>query len=354
MALTHIIAHRIQRLTPGEAATIKVRETCWSQNGRIEECFRELKLCVMKRFSKEYGRFSDDHASHPLSSWLGQYSDEKMGFESVSKNAMTHFKTELDKTEALVDGFVFFAHEVLEHESVIHVFFVQHNTGQFIDGELDLSESFYLDTSNVCLAAKINMTDWQSGDTHRASSALTLLRWRGEKELSDVFVDVVGFAEKIDVSADTEEFLSTVASYTKDLPEEVAFQTKKQVVDYCLEQDKVGKPVVMAELSRELKETKVPFDDNNGEADTVECKALPDFAAFVAQSQPVAKPELIPDKSQLRQFVRISGRDNNLSMSFTSSCLGDSIVYDPDSDSLTINNIPASLKTRLAKHLQGR
>jgi nucleoid-associated protein len=40
-------------------------------------------------------------------------------------------------------------------------------------------------------------------------------------------------------------------------------------------------------------------------------------------------------------------------MSFSSSCLGDTIVYDPATDSLTIRNIPTGLKARLAKHLKG-
>ncbi len=352
MALSHIIAHHLQRPDPSATTTLTLRDSCWAKNGRIEECFRELKHCVIRRFSKDYGRFSDDHGAHPLSSWLKQYSEDKMSFESFSKKAMEHFKIELDKTEVPLDGFLFFGHEQLEHESAIHIFFVQHNTGQFIDGDVEVNESFYLDTSNVCLAAKINLTDWQSGDVHRAANSLTLLRWRGEKELTDVFVNFIGFAEKIDVSADTEEFLNIVSDYTKDLPEDVAHYTKKQVVDYCLEQDKIGKPVVINELSTQLKDNPAPAKENADGSVSPPPPKLPEFASFVSENKPESKPDLIPDKSKLRQFVRISGRDNNLSMSFSSRCLGDTIVYDPNSDSLTIKDIPSSLKARLAKHFQ--
>jgi nucleoid-associated protein len=358
MPLRSIIPHQIQREAPDVTSALLIRDSCWQQNGRIEECFRELKFCMMRRLSKEYGRFSDDLGSHPFASWLGQYLGEKLSFESMTKKTMEHFKIELDKTDVLTNGFIVFAHEELEHENTLHIFFVQHNTGQFIDGELDISESLYLDTSNVSLAAKINIGDWQSGDAHRASSAVTLLRWRGEKELTDVFVNTIGFAEKVDIAADTDEFLSVVSDYTDELPEETAFQTKKKVIDYCLEQEKIGKPVAIESLSQELKENPpiVPesIGDESSEPSTSEKISLPEFADFVAEKKSTIKPELIPDKSRLRQFVRISGRDNNISMSFTSSCLGDTIVYDPATDSLTINNIPASLKTRLAKHLQGK
>jgi nucleoid-associated protein len=360
MALTHIITHRIQRQDPLKEATVALRENCLSKNGRVEECFRELKHGVIKRLGKEYGRFSDDSANHPVSNWLREYTQDKLSFESFTQKAMSQLKDALDKTEEVLEGFLFFAHETQEAVEYMHIFMVQHNTGQFVDGELEMSESFHLDTGGVTLSAKVNITDWQSGDEHRSSNALTLLRWRGEKELSDAFADFIGFAEKVDLGAETEAFLGLVADYTKDLPEAAAHQTKKQVVNYCLEQDKIGKPVVMSELSSELKDNPAPKkssnkdDDNEGdqEGDTHLQIDLPEFASFVEQQQPARKPELIPDISQLRQFVRLSGRNNQMSRSFASSCLGDTIVYDPESDSLTIKDIPPKLKARLAKLLQ--
>ena len=125
MALSRIIAHRIQRANPTANAELQLRSDCWVQNGRIEECFRELKHCMLKRLGKDYGRFSDDHASHPMSRWLSEYCDEKLGFESFSQKAMEHLKSELDKTEELLDGFIFFAHEELEASSMLHIFIAQ-------------------------------------------------------------------------------------------------------------------------------------------------------------------------------------------------------------------------------------
>lgn len=370
MALLNIIAHRIQRLEPANASTIHFRDSCWTKDGRIDECFRELKVAVIKRFTKDYGRFSDDIGSHPLSSWIKDFKEEKMGFDSLSKKAMAHFKVEIDKSDTAIDGFLFFAHEQLESDEFIHLFFVQHNSAQFIDGSLDINESFYLETSSINLSAKINVSDWQSDNIHRSANALTLLRWRGEKEITEAFTNFIGFTDKVDLGAETDVFLETVSDYTKDLPEVAAFQTKKHVVDYCLEQNKVGKPVVIAELATQLKDSArlsassaKTADESTAESakelnkEATENAAaianLPDFAAFVTEQKPTQKPEIIPERSKLNQFVRISGRDHKLSMSFSASCLGDSIVYDPNTDSLTIRNIPLGLKTRLAKHLKG-
>jgi len=334
MALLHIIAHRIQRLDPSKASTISFRDHCWTKDGRIEECFRELKVSVIKRFTKDYGRFSDDIGAHPLSSWIKSFKEEKMGFESLSKKAVEHLKNEIDKSEALLDGFVFFAHEQLESDEFIHVFFVQHNTAQFIDGSLDINESFYLETSNINLSAKINVSDWQGDNIHHSTNAITLLRWRGEKEITEAFTSFIGFTDKVDLGAETDVFLETVSDYTKDLPETAAFQTKKHVVDYCLEQNKIGKPVVITELATQLKDSAhlltsaaKTADESTAESskelnkEATENAAaianLPDFSDFVTKKQPEHKTEIIPERSKLNEFVRISGRDHKLSMSFS-------------------------------------
>lgn len=350
MAISHIIAHRIQRVDPMAGASLQQRENAWIKNGRIEECFRELKICMIKRLGKDYGRFSDDTAAHPLAAWVNEYHLEKISFETFSKKAMEHLKNEFDKTDELLDGFLLFTHEELESAELIHLFIVQHNHGLYIDGSLEMDDSLYLDTDGIRLAAQINLSDLYCDDIHRSSKAITLLRWRGEKGLSDIFTQFIGFAEKVDVAAETEAFLNVVTDYTKDLPEDVAHQTNKHVVDYCLEQNKVGRPVNIAELSKQLKTHPATKHKEVGDSEEdTPAPSLPEFSGFISSSNQITKPEFIPDTTQLRQFIRLSGRNNQLSMSFASSCLGDSIVYDATTDSLTIKDIPARLKARLIK-----
>ncbi len=337
MALLHISSHRITRTNPSSASTVQLCESEWPKTGLIEELFRELKLAMIKRLSKEYGQFTDDYSNHPLSSWLKSFKEGKTSFERFTQDVMKQFAIELDKSDIPIDGFLLFANEALEHEELLHIFFVQQNTALQMGNGLTLQETLYLDT-NIQLAVKINITDWQANDPHQNANALTLLRWRGEKELSEAFESLIGFTNKINLSADTEQFLQAVSGYTKPLSDEIAFQTKRKIVDFCLEQDKQGKAVNINELSSQLRSDS-------------EDSSLPDFSQFINEVQSFSKPELIPDKSQLRQFVRISGRDHRLSMSFSSSCLGDNIDYDLESDRLTIHNIPPALKARLKKHL---
>ncbi len=333
MAISHLIAHKLERLTPTTPCVLTLREQEITRDGKIDECTRELKLSYIKKLGKIHGRFSSDLAMHPFSNWIAECVDEKLSFVSLTKKAMQHFKVEIDKSEALMDAYVFFVQESFDHADEFYVYIVDHLKGQYLDGDLNITDSTYLNTNQVQLAAKLNLREWQGDDAQL--NYLSILPWRGEKDLSDAFVEFVGFTDKADIKEETEMFLDAVESYASALPEEQGLEAREKVVSYCLEQDKAGKRVVLSDLSGQI-------DEGNQEV----------FEQHVREKKPQLKPELIPDRAQLRQYIRISGRDNMLSMSFDAKCLGSSIVYDHESGALTINKIPNSLKSRLLKHLR--
>lgn len=185
--------------------------------------------------------------------------------------------------------------------------------------------------------AMVNLQDWDAGDSN---TYLALLRERGEKDLSDAFTEFVGFSDKHDVKNDTVQFLKIVDNFTDSLDENTAKLTRSKVVDYCLEQNKAGKSVVINDLSNSLSEELKSYEPDH-------------FSRYVESTQDQIKAEFIPDTSQVRSYARISGRNDSLSMSFDAECLGNNIHYDAASDSLIIKNLPPALKARLLKHLQG-
>lgn len=347
MALKYLIAHRLERPDPNRSATIKTPKNLWQIDGQLDELFREMKVSVIKRAGKAYGQFSNDHGAHPMVAWLKEFLEEKMTFESFSLNIAQQLKNALDQTEVPIDAFLVVAYETLEQGDLLHLFIVQHEPGLYIDGDMQVSTSVQLSTDDIKLAARVNIRDWQCDDVHRNANAVSILLWRGEKELSDAFSSTVGFADKLDLKADTEMFLSAVDEYTKSLPTELAEHTRSEVVDYCLELESAGEPIVFEMLSNKIDE-----DLSNQKIQLP--TPIPPFKRFVAENTSIEKPSLIADKTQIRNYARISGRNALLSMSFASRCLGESVVYDAESDSLTITNLPSSLKERLKKHMSGK
>lgn len=336
MAITALVAHRLYRHSPGSRVELQLRPTLFDTTGTLEELAYELKTQFIRKGGKSYGRFSDEIGEYPLPSLLKDVRAERLSLLSFSHKFMQLWAEKLEHADTLMDGYVFFVEEKLEASDTLSLYWVEHASGVYLDGDLAVDTSLALDINGFNLAAKILLNDWEAGDS---STYVTLVRARGDKAFADAFTETVAFTDKQNIKFETAEFLQVVDDFSQTLDESTARLTRTKVVDYCLEQNKAGKTVSIDELSKNL-------------AEDVKSYQPEQFVRFVETQKPDIKPEFIPHAGQVRSYVRISGRNDNLSMSFASECLGREIEYDADQDVLTIRNLPAALKNRLIKHMK--
>lgn len=336
MAITHILAHRISRPRPDSELNTQIASNSFNLTGEVEEIAYALKTQFIRKGGKTYGRFTDDIGAAPLPAWLKDYREERLSFNRFTEKAMEQLKEVFNTTSDLIDGFLFFVEEKIEASESITMYFVEHDSGHYLDAELSLTPSIYLDFEKFTLAAKINCTDW---DTGNSSTYLTLIRSRGNKDINEAFANWLGFSDKANIRAETHQFLNAVESFTQTLDEPAAKLTKAKIANYCLEQNKAGKTVEIEELAENIATETKTFEPNV-------------FTEYIQKAEPQLKDEFIPHAGEIRSFVRISGRNDNLSMSFASECLGSDIEYDFEKDLLMIRNIPSSLKKQLIAHLK--
>lgn len=336
MALASIIAHRVCRYAPGSDVKTQLRDTPFASSGQLDELAYTLKTQFIRKGGKSYGRFSTDSGDCPFPGWLKNYRSDQLGFPSFTHKIMQQFAQLISNTESPIDSLLLFVEENIEAGQYLYLYVLEHQSSLYLDGELALGDSLYLDTQNFTLAVKINLTDWDAGNS---TTYITLLRSRGDKDIADAFTNLVGFSDKYDTKASTTEFLQAVDTFSQTLDEPTAKITRTKVADYCLEQNKAGQPVVIKDLSHTL-------------AAEIKHYSPEQFVQHIETQKPDIKPEFIPHAGQVRRFVRISGRNDSLSMSFASECLGKEIEYDMEKEVLTIRNLPSALKTQLIKHLK--
>ena len=152
MALTSIIVHQIYRHLPDDAPGIQTRAEAFPLNGKLEELAYELKTQFIRKGGKSYGRFSEDIGEYPFAAWLGDYRNERTGFDRFSEKAMQQFQQLLEKAESTLDSYVFFVEESIEAGKYLYLFVVEHQTGLYLDSNLELTDSRYLDTADLSLA----------------------------------------------------------------------------------------------------------------------------------------------------------------------------------------------------------
>lgn len=336
MAITALVSHRIFRRSPDTAFELKLRNETFELTGTLEELAYELKAQFIRKGGKSYGRFSDEIGEYPLPAWLKDAQEERLSFLSFTHKAMQQFQHSLEGAESLLDAYVVFVEEQLEAGATLTVYMMEHMSGLYLDGDLQINESLHLDINGFTLAAKVQLQDWADSSS---TTYLTLIRSRTDKDIADAFTQFIAFTDKQDIKQETAEFLKVVDDFSHTLDEATAKITRTKVANYCLEQNKAGKTVTIVDLSQNLAEEVKSYEPEH-------------FARYVEATQPDIKPEFIPHAGQIRSYVRISGRNESLSMSFASDCLGREIEYDATNDVLTIKNLPPSLKARLIKHLK--
>lgn len=330
MSLTHCIIHKLWRDAPGGSVHAQAREELCAVEGSTYSLFEQLRINYRRSAQKRYGRFDPTRADAPLPGLLQQQQSGALPFTSMSKQLLEAFRIQYDPTDDPFSAHLLMAMEELLGEQWFYLFWIKHIDSLQIAGAMEAEAAQYIDTARLSYACAINLSDWQAdSDEQRYLSILTS---RGDKVMSDAFSQSIAFTNSVDIAAETEEFLGIVDQFTESLPEEAAQKTREQVLEYCVENNRNGEPVVMKELSLQI-------DDQAPEA----------FAQFVEEKQQQPRESFHTDRAQLKRYSRFSGRDKNLSISFSSNVFGDMIEYDEQAETLTIRQVPRTLKEQLLR-----
>ena len=302
MPIAHFIAHQIERTQGSEPCKVIYRDNDINLDDTATELLNEIKHVFSTKTAKRYGQFNAELGENPVPAWLKDFRKEQMPFTSFSKKMAEHFSVMLNQTEEPFHGHLLFWLEDAADSEWLYVAQVQHQVGLLINSQLEISKTEYADLSHVGFSCRINLTHWEQ---QLSEKYLTVSKNRGDRALLQLLLDWIGFTDTVNATADTNEFLNIVEAYAENLPQEDSSQYKEKVIEYCMDQDKMGEPVVYKELSYYL-------DEHQPEQ----------FEKFVQQQQEQPKQELIPDKAQLRKYVRFSGRSKEMSIQFAASMLG--------------------------------
>jgi nucleoid-associated protein len=329
MTLKYSIIHKLERSAPGGDVSCDVREQENSSSGSIHSLFEQLKQSFQRSSQKLYGHFDTSLPDNPLPAWIKEQQQGKSSFVSISQRVLQHFQQQLENTEDAFNAHFIMALDNVMEQDLLYLFWIPHVDATHINTDLDVANTLYIDPNKLQYGAKVYINEWLEQDSPKY---LSLLTSRGNKAFSEAFTTMVGFTTGVDLVEDTSEFLGIVDQYTKSLPEEKASDYKHQVLEYCVEQDKQGFPVVFEDISSQLDE-----------------KEPEGFANFITEKQQSPRTEIYTDRSSLKRYVRFFGRDKNMSISFSADQFGEDILFDEQTGVLTLKNIPKSLRQQLSQ-----
>lgn len=362
MPVTHFITHQINKETQKPAAIVTATNNEAEVDDYCHLVMSQLKGIFVQRASKRYGCFNPEVTRFKglTLNWL----NDQQSFLSWSKKISEQFADMMDNTELEIDGYLAFITEELADSDKLYIFHLREKSNVCFTADMQLSESRVLDFSNTGFGLCIDTTELkkeQEAGERSLEKYFTFSFGRGDKAIQKLFSDFAGFIDTLDIEQETQEFLEIVEEYAATLPEEESVETKTKVIEYCVEQDKQGEAVEFKTLSGQL-DSSAPekFEQfvalKKRERRQVRPRSESTMNEPSAEARPqelthgesVIKDELIPDRKSLKNYLRYSGKNKEVTLSFAATALGSDVSFDPAENSLTIKNLP----TRLLKQLK--
>ncbi|PIE42855.1 MAG: hypothetical protein CSA50_08340 [Gammaproteobacteria bacterium] len=333
MAIRHITVHHVRRLS--EDGPIELDESPQEliNNADIESLFGHFKRLFNSKPGKQFGRFNDDHGSYPADIWTREFINQKIPFTSWAQKLSGEFKQHLESQPSELDFYILYIEEQVEQGRRLHILLTETESGFAYANPLDVEPIEYLNTTRLEIAARLEIEDWLS-DTESASY-LCVLTARTAAKAGEAFARAIGFQSATNIEQDTATFLDAIEQFCDYSDENAGKVIRKKAYNFCVEQHKAGEPVRFQELSGAVDE-----------------EAPNRFAEFARTTLATDNRELRPDYRKLRRLVRFSGKGNGISLSFSSDLIEKSIVYDKAANSLTINDIPKTLKQQLSQYFE--
>lgn len=343
MPVTQFIAHKIQKESKDIAASINFCDATSEVTDFTQSMMSQLKAVFTQRAGKRYGRFDVENSAFKalVQNWLR----DQQPFSSLTQNLTKMYQEKLDSTQLEVEGYLVFIAEQLVDEDRFYVFLVREKSNVALDENMQLVKNQYIDFSNTGFALSINTSLLKDEGKEQY---LTFAFGRGDKAAQHAFCDACGFTDTINTEEETKEFLQIVDDYTDSLPEQSAVETRTKILDYCIEQDKHGEKVEFDVLSREL-DDEAPKKFQEFIVQKRQERRMDQSIEDAAQQPAAEKTELIPDRKSLKNYIRFSGKNKDVTLSFAATALGSDVEFDAGRDQLVIKNLPAKLLKQL-KH----
>lgn len=328
--LSNVILHQLHK-NESEELVVNYRSEALANDTSSENLVAELHRVFNSKAGKGFGSFKSDSE---FQVWLQELRKQERNFYDFSQVSSNRLKDELSKYPFADEGILVFAEYQSLATDYLFVAIIPSKHSLKVTEGLDISATEYLDLSKMDIAARIDLSSFETDkDSNRY---LTYIKGRVGRKVADFFLDFLQADIGLDTKQQNQVLMQAVEDFCSDskLEKSEANNYKKQVFDYCSGQLKSGDEVQIKELSGELP----PAQDGSSFLEYTQ-----DHGYELEESFPA-------DRSTVRKLTKYVGAGGGLNMSFDSMLLGERVFYDPETDTLTIKGTPPNLRDQLTRN----
>ena len=341
----HFVGHRL--VVSGEdKLSIIPRDKCLAVTPEIESLAHQINHSFNSKPGKGVGHFTEEAAGGedtiPFKTSLAEFMHaQKERVDNLEDIFHAFTLTSGDKLiKALTDtgtvqtGFLIFCQYEFLATQYLMITLLNTRSHVEINQALELNAREHLDLAKMQLAVRIDLTQLEIQPEQKRY--VSFIKGLMGRKVSDFFMDFIGCEELVDIKQQNKQLISSVDAYlaSENLDREEQQQHRDEVKSYFKEKIDSGESLSIKELSGRLS----PDSDSEHS-----------FEAFTQTLEAPLEENIQPDPAALRQLAKFTGQGGGISLSFERKLLGDKIIYDPVSDTLTIKGIPPNLKDQLTR-----
>lgn len=329
------VVHQITLEESGKLS-LSPRNSSYTVSSAVIELASQLHSQFNQKPSKGIGGFvaSDTEGFKAI---LDAYLENDISFYQFSINASEALLSAIVNESMLETGYVIFSH--YDYLATEYLLISMLNTKELVSltRDLELSQSTYIEPSKMQLAVRLDLSQYQSAQQDQRY--ISFIKGRMGRKVSDFFMSFVGCEEQVDIKAQNKQLVHQVNEYLSAQPLDGDEKQKyrKSVSDYYKDKVATGDDISLNELDEVLPQ----HEQLQG-----------GFSHYASNSAQSLEPRFQADKSVLSSMNKYSGAGGGVHISFDRKLLGEKIMYDPSSDTLTIYGIPPNLKDQLTSNKQ--
>lgn len=333
MKINHIIVHSIDKEQHQDQADVEVhlREEELPVDDRVSTLINDVLEVYRNKTGKAFGKLGKNRF---FPRELKRMYDEVVPFIEFTNVAMNELRGHIAAQPLATGGYLLFVDFLSQGAEYFMVVMLKSKDGLSFDDELELMDAHHLELDRLHFAARIKVDNW-AGDNDENN--VSFIKGRASSSVTLYFKEFLGIEEFSESAKTTQKLVTAVSNYCRQelgLDTDAVEDYKKKVHDYCSEKHQNEEPIFLDEMSRYL-------DEEN-----------PTRFMEYAQEKYEIPNEFQVDKSKLRRFLKYSGKDNSVSISFTSDVFGSRVKYDQTNDVLSISKIPPTLKKQLIAEMK--
>ncbi|KAF5043181.1 Nucleoid-associated protein YejK [anaerobic digester metagenome] len=329
------VIHKITKEAGSIKTTVKKAKKTIPVTNKEKKFIGSLNISYSNKSGPIYGIFGteDQNFQKELSAY-----EKNRDFLSFSIKATEVYKTEISKSAPATGAFLIFAlfNNTDNKKDYLFVLTINNKEGYFVTDDLLLQDIQNLDLSKLDVASRINLTDWRSHNLGDKNIKTYLSFVRGNKEISNYFMNFIGCEDKNSGTESTKRLNLALDDYleSKYTTREERINKKNEVYDYCNKCHKEKKPINLSAVSALI-------DNENPEL----------FKEFASNEDYGVSEVFSGDPQYLKRIKFTRYKDKLITIEFDNNLFNKSVIYDKQNRELIFKDLPQELINELNKNV---